>query len=376
MPWCRRRCSYCDFYFEVGRAESDFSLNIMEEYQQRRVLWPKTPASTLYLGGGTPSLLSLDEMESLLNLRKDRTALSENAEITIEANPEDMNYDFVHKLKALGVNRISLGIQSFENSILRRLGRKHSAQMANECVELCTEAGFERVSVDLIFGVKGEDKQLISQSIDRLKDFGVGHISAYLLTIEQGTALAKNIEKGRWEGPDDDEQADSYEELQVLMNKSGFRQYEVSSFAIPGQESVHNRNYWGKGPYLGLGPAAHSMRLLQDGRIERSKNKSSIQNWRKDLLSPEIRETEILSSKEALLESISFGLRDLVLGVNLKNLTAKHCSAVPDGLLSILQGFAGRGWIIQDSNDCNNYRLTQLGVRFSDGIAREILNLP
>lgn len=375
VPWCRRRCPYCDFYFEVGRPDSGFSGELLREYEARRHLWPSAAASTLYFGGGTPSVLPVAEIANVVDgLGAREAGLGPDAEITMEANPEDVGSEFIEGISGAGINRMSLGIQSFEDKILRQLGRKHSSAEAFSAVEKCTQSGKLRVSVDLIFGVPGESRQSIAESIVRVKELGVGHISAYLLTVEPGTALERHIQKGRSERPDDDKQAQAYEEIQEAMAENGFHQYEVSSYAVAGNESRHNRNYWGKGPYLGLGPAAHSMRILEDGRVERSKNPASISGWRSDLVNPS-RETEVLSSKEALLESISFGLRDLLIGINTKELSIKHQCSLPKDLDSVLEKAQEKGWLTRTDSQDTRFHLTRLGVRFSDAIAREILSL-
>jgi oxygen-independent coproporphyrinogen-3 oxidase len=366
VPWCRRRCPYCDFYFEVGKPEASFGSQVTGEFLERRTLWPETPASTLYFGGGTPSVLPASQLSTFIS----GLDLEANAEITLEANPEDVQRSVVTDWKLAGINRVSLGVQSFDDAILRQLGRKHRADDAWEAIKACLEAGISRISVDFIFGVPSENRQTIYESIAKLSELGVGQVSAYLLTVEPGTNLEKHIKSGRSQAMDDDDQAQAYEDLQTEMLKSGYRQYEVSSYAKEGQESRHNRNYWGKGQYLGLGPSAHSMRFLAGGSIERSKNKASLHQWKGDLATFAPRECEFLGKEEALLESIAFGLRDLVAGVSLEGLARKHHSEVPKEVLRILERSVVKGWV---EHRGENFHLTSLGVRFSDGIARDIL---
>jgi oxygen-independent coproporphyrinogen-3 oxidase len=297
--------------------------------------------------------------------------LENSAEISLEANPEDLSEAHARDLRSTGINRVSLGVQSFDDAVLKALGRKHTAPQALQAVADLLEAGFDRVSVDLIFGVPGESPDAIATHIARLRSLGVGHISAYLLTVEPGTPLQKLIHKGRAQAPDDDKQADAYEAIQKVMAESGYRQYEISSYALPGQESRHNRNYWGKGSYLGLGPAAHSMRFLPAGEIERSKNVASLSDWQNNI--GDLRELEILCSAEAFSEALAFGLRDMQKGVKLEGLGQRFGVEPSPVLLSVLDRARDRGLLRKEGNQ--HYFLTQLGARFSDGIAREILAL-
>lgn len=375
MPWCRRRCPYCDFYFEVKKPNSGFGAELIDEFDAHRKKWPENPAATLYFGGGTPSLLPIVEIKRFLDAVKARGGLVATAEVTLEANPEDISPELVEALVSVGVNRISLGVQSFDDLILRQLGRKHDSEDALRAIRVCIENGIKRLSVDLIFGVPGENAQNLKNSIARLKKMGVGHLSAYLLTVEAGTALEKHIQIGKRKAPSDEDQADAYENIQTAMASCGYQQYEVSSYALLSQESAHNRNYWGKGAYLGLGPSAHSMRFLEDGSIERSKNIASITEWRSTLANPQIRETEILPGPEAFLESVSFGLRDLGVGVSLQALSERHKCQIPRELNRIFERSCAKGWVVKPCNNENRFYLTSLGVRFSDSIARDILSI-
>lgn len=360
VPWCRRRCPYCDFYFEVGSAEQSFGAQIVSEYQERRHLWPAEKPSTLYFGGGTPSLLNRASLSTIIS----HVDLAVGAEITLEANPEDVTGEIAKAWKSEGINRVSLGTQSFDDNVLHRLGRKHRAKDAWNAISACQEAQIDRISVDLICGVPGEEPQEIMKVVEQLAAKGVGHISAYLLTVEAGTALQKRIEKGLAEPVDEEEQAQIYEDLQSVMATCGYRQYEVSSYARVGQESQHNRNYWGKGSYLGLGPSAHSMRLLPDGSVMREQNARSLKVW-------QTRESEILEPEHAFLEAIAFGLRDLIIGVDLQNFATKHRCSVPKGVVEVLASSEHKGWAKLDGQ---SVKLTSLGVRFSDAIARDILS--
>lgn len=336
---------------------------MLAEFNRRRHGWPRGPAATLYFGGGTPSLLHPAAVDRVIQ----GVELQSEAEITLEANPEDVNAQVVALWKRSGVNRVSLGIQSFDDKILLKLGRKHRAAEAWRAVELCVGI-MPKMTVDIIYGVPGESTASIEQSVHKLWSLGVRHVSAYLLTVEPGTVLERHIQGGRAQALDDDYQADAYEHLQGIMADVGYTQYEVSSFALSGHESRHNRHYWGKGPYLGLGPAAHSLRFLEDGSVERSHNPASLREWKLEATPSQ----ETLKPEEALLETIAFGLRDLRAGVRLSELEARHKCAAPEQLRDVILRAQNRGWL---TSQAGVWRLTQTGVRFADAVARDILGV-
>jgi oxygen-independent coproporphyrinogen-3 oxidase len=367
VPWCRRRCPYCDFYFEVGTPEAPFEAQIVSEYRHRRPSWPESKAATLYFGGGTPSLLDPKAVEDIVS----SVDLKSGAEITLEANPEDISKNSVKALKSAGINRISLGVQSLEDGVLHALGRKHSAVQAWDAIQASLDSGIERLSVDLICGVPNEDPKQVFENIARLSQLGVGHISSYLLTVEPKTALEKRIAKGLAPKVDDEQQAQIYEDLQSVMSQNGYQQYEVSSYAKPGQESKHNRNYWGKGSYLGLGPSAHSMLFLEDGRVKRDQNKASLKEWLQSFEKDDFREVEVLSKEHSFLEAVAFGIRDVLVGVDLYKLADRHQCSIPHTLIQAFELLERKGFVRGQGKAMN---LTPLGVRFCDAVAREILS--
>ncbi len=370
VPWCRRRCSYCDFYFEIGRADPRFAPALDEELRARRSEAPGAPAGTLYLGGGTPSALSVDSVAAVVESARLHAGLSSDAEVTLEANPEDLAPGTLARLFAAGVNRLSLGVQSFDDEVLRWLGRAHDGAAATRVVEEALHAGFERVSLDLICGVPDEPPARLRLDVEHAARLGVGHVSAYLLSVEPGTPLVKLIARGRRNDVDEERQADAYEALQELLPAHGLEQYEVSSFARPGEESRHNRLYWARGSYLGLGPGAHSMRLCDDGGVARRHTLGRADAWL--LASARARyEEERLSPRQAFAESAAFGLRDLKLGIDAAVLARRHHVEVPRALAGALDVAVARGHVVRDGTQA---RLTPLGARFSDAVAREVLS--
>ena len=371
VPWCHRRCSYCDFYFEIGKSDSKFAASVLIEWNARRQSFPLLPAKTLYFGGGTPSTLSALQISQIIELIKSSQSLQPDAEITLEANPEDLNSSYLTEIKQAGINRLSLGVQSFDDVILKWLGRKHDAKMARACIVHALEAGFTRLSVDLIVGVPGEDWQQISEAISWLNEAGIGHVSVYVLTVEPLTPLERLIKKGQRLRPIEDAQAVAYEQAQAVLIKQGYRQYEISSFAKPGQESQHNRLYWAQGSYLGLGPGAHSMLLQPDGSIYRRHTKGLLAEWLKNPATASFSE-DILDPEHALLESLAFGIRDLLRGVQVKSQLERHKCALPKSFFSTVENLKERGWVTQQ-DEC--LFLTPLGTLFADAVARKFLGM-
>ncbi len=371
VPWCHRRCSYCDFYFEIGKSDSKFSTSVLIEWNARRQSFPLLPAETLYFGGGTPSTLSALQISQIIESIKSSQSLQPDAEITLEANPEDLNSSYLTEIKQAGINRLSLGVQSFDDAILKWLGRKHDAKIARNSITQALDAGFTKLSVDLIVGVPGEDWSQIKEAISWLNEVGVGHVSVYILTVEPLTPLERLIEKGQRLRPIEDAQAVAYEQAQAVLIEQGYRQYEISSFAKPGQESQHNRLYWAQGSYLGLGPGAHSMLLQPDGSIYRRHTKGLLAEWLKNPAAATFSE-DILDPGHALLESLAFGIRDLLRGVQVKSQLERHKCALPITFSSTVENLKDRGWVIQQDE---HLFLTPLGTLFADAVAREFLGM-
>lgn len=370
VPWCRRRCPYCDFYFEVGKPDSGFAQAIIQELNAYRLEWPLHPASTLYFGGGTPSLLPTLALQEIIAYLRHEVPLAVDAEITLEANPEDLDRANLEAIFQAGVGRLSLGVQSFSAKTLRYLGRKHTPEQAKNAVLWAQEIGFKRLSVDLIIGVPEQPYEEIKNSLDWLYDNGVTHISVYILTLEEQAPLGRLITKGIRQNIDDDAQADAYEQVQQLTSQK-WRQYEISSYAKPGFESQHNRIYWAQGQYLGLGPGAHSMLRREDGFIVRRHTFPSLQKWLKDPC--QAKEEEVLNPQQALREQLAFGLRDLAKGISPMCLAKRHQTELPKDLGRVIDRFIDDGWLRRSEEQIF---LTPLGARFADAIAREILILP
>lgn len=371
VPWCRRRCPYCDFYLVVGKPDQGFVDHIKAEWHEREKNWHQGQAKTLYFGGGTPSLLAPLNIASLVGFFHERGLLALDAEVTIEVNPEDVTKEFALGIMDAGINRISLGIQSFDDQVLRFLGRKHRGADARRALLDLVHAGFSNISLDLIIGLHENPLTLI-ETIKEIHGYGIPHISAYLLTIEESTNFHKRVKKGQLRVPSDDAQADCYSLVQETLLGLGFQQYDISSYAQAGFMSRHNQVYWGDGSYIGLGPGAHSMRFLPDGGIERAHNQTLLADWLKNPAGEARFSRERLGPHEALLESLAFGLRNMVRGIKPEHLAMRHGVALPLRFVEVVEKYKNCGWLIDDAS---GIRLTSSGALFADAIMRDILSL-
>ena len=304
VPFCGSFCTYCDFYSEIGspRAYELYADSICEEIERRRSEFRREP-STLYFGGGTPSILPLHIIKRII------AALSDYApfkELTMEANPEDIREkgaEYVLGLKSLGVNRMSMGVQSFDDAQLRRMNRRHDAAGAMEAFGILRDCGFTNISLDLIFGDSRMSESSWAETLRLAVLLHPEHISCYQLTVEGDNALARMKAEGRYKEASDEACEVQYKMLCKALGEAGYHHYEISNFALPGYEAVHNSAYWSRAPYVGLGPSAHSF----DG-TRRSWNSKGLGQWTS--------EEELLSEEDAVVETIMLSLR-----------TAKGCNA-------------------------------------------------
>ena len=259
IPFCNSKCAYCGFYsvLSVKRKEA-FLEALKQEIALRKDELHGEPVETVYFGGGTPSLIMVEEIGDLLRLLKDTFEVVAMPEITLEANPDTLSLAYLVALRKLGVNRLSIGIQSFFDNDLQYLSRRHDAQHAQQCVVWAKEAGFENISLDLIYGLPTSDADQWNRNLDRFFALDVPHLSAYALTLEPNAILTKQIEMGKALPVNEDDAIRDYEILCRRAKENGFLHYEISNFCQPGMHSRHNASYWFGTPYLGLGPSAHS----------------------------------------------------------------------------------------------------------------------
>ncbi|RYZ89566.1 MAG: radical SAM family heme chaperone HemW, partial [Moraxellaceae bacterium] len=259
IPFCKQKCHYCDFHFSTSLVrKADMVQAIAKEIELQKEYLKGQEVSTIYFGGGTPSLLLEEELHLLLNSLHRNFSIAQNPEITLEANPDDINPASLKNMAAAGINRLSIGIQSFHEPHLQLMNRAHNATEAANCVKLAQNAGFQNISIDLIYGVPAPDHDIWMRDLQKAFSLQVQHISSYALTIEPKTAFGRWAATGKFTGGTEDFVAEQFEILLEQMQANGFEQYEISNFCRPGFYSRHNSNYWRGVPYLGLGPSAHS----------------------------------------------------------------------------------------------------------------------
>jgi oxygen-independent coproporphyrinogen-3 oxidase len=289
IPFCRQACTYCDFHFSVNNKHiksvvkaiiTEISLRNQDNFE---------PAKTLYFGGGTPSLLEDQHLLKIITeLKKRKFLVSKPVELTLECNPEDLTTDRLTHWKKMGVNRLSIGVQTFDDQILHWMRRAHTGVDAIKHITLAKNLGFENLSADLIFGLPGTSIPHWEETLLKVTDLNLNHLSIYNLTVEKGTLLNKQIRTGKLKLPDE-EAPEMFISAHNILTKAGYRHYEISNYSKPGYEAIHNKSYWQNTPYLGFGPSAHS---YQQGI--RSSNPASnalyIQHLNKNILPLRIEE--------------------------------------------------------------------------------------
>ena len=272
IPFCKRKCIYCDFYSIAGSPDlmGGYAGALIDEFDNRKDELGGERISTVYLGGGTPSLMPAGLLSKIVS----HIGLDGVEEATIEVNPDDVAMEYVKELADMGFNRVSMGVQSFIDSELRLLNRRHDAKGARNAVDILKRCGIQNISIDLIYGIPGQTLQSWRESIDAALSLDVPHISAYNLTYEEGTRLTMMRDKGRIKEVGDELCVDMFDALSGLLSDAGYEQYEISNFSKPGMYSRHNSSYWNFTPYLGLGASAHSF----DGR-KRRYNPSNLREY-------------------------------------------------------------------------------------------------
>ncbi|MBL4658516.1 MAG: radical SAM family heme chaperone HemW, partial [Flavobacteriales bacterium] len=310
FPFCKQARHYCNFHFSTNGQFTDAYLKALEKELHTRRDYLTGNVGTVYIGGGTPSLMSTEALDNLFERLNGSHTIEEEAEVTLEANPDDLNTfrdDHLQYLRGTQINRLSIGVQSFQDADLKFMNRAHSSEEALSALKKAKSVGFDNITADLIYGTPTLSDKSWLNNIQRLIDLEIPHISAYALTVEAGTALDKFIKNGKVEAIDDHKVADQFEMLVEVLQSNGFEHYEISNFAKPGRYAKHNTNYWKGVPYLGLGPSAHSF----DG-IDRQWNIANTPKYIKGIEEgkPEF-EVENLKPKERFNEYIMTSLRTM-----------------------------------------------------------------
>ena len=364
IPFCKRACHYCNFHFSTSnKLQNDFLEALkLEIILQKNYL--KEPVATIYIGGGTPSLLPSTEIKNILQNLSETFAIDTDVEITLEANPDDISVEKLQGWKDAGINRLSIGIQSFLEEDLQWMNRAHNTQQATECIEMALQQGFHNITIDLIYGTPTLTDEKWQANVEKAFAFGIPHVSCYALTVEPKTALEKLIEKKKLAPVDPEKQAHHFEQLMAWMETAGYEHYEISNFAKPGHRSRHNSSYWQGKPYLGLGPSAHSFNGASR-QWNVANNALYIQQLKNNILPFEI---EILTPQQQLNEYIMTSLRTME-GLSLIKVKEDFGVEKAERIINEASLFIDKGHLILSGD---YLATTNAGKLLADGIAAEL----
>ena len=366
VPFCKRKCGYCNFYSttRLGLKES-YLQAVRKELQLRRDYLGSEPVQTIYFGGGTPSLLQPSEIQQIIDAIKLLFAVGVEAEITLEANPDDLTPTYISQLAETDVNRLSIGIQSFDDAMLTLMNRRHTAQQAADAVRNCQQAGFGNISVDLIYGLPGTTTDYWKTQLDGVAQLNVQHLSAYHLSYEEGTAFGLKLKQHKLEEVPEDESIAQFETLTDWARRNDFQHYEISNFAWPGFRSRHNSSYWDRTIYLGVGPAAHSY-----NRTTRSWNTANAAQYIGGIMAGDcVSETEILSPSDIFNDYVITALRTSS-GIDMDYLEREQPRQMVDYLQHQAESFVAAGKLEYAGN---HLKLTHNGIFVSDEIMEELI---
>ncbi|MCX6232205.1 MAG: radical SAM family heme chaperone HemW [Bacteroidetes bacterium] len=368
IPFCKQKCHYCNFYSSASQKNKSAFLEalLIEIASQKNYLQHET-VSTIYFGGGTPSLLEQKEIQEILHQLNQYYKISDKAEITLEANPDDLSDEKLKALAATSINRLSIGIQSFFDDDLTYLNRSHSAEQAISAILKAQMAGFSNLSIDLIYGIPTLSNIAWKDNIETVLKLNIPHISAYSLTVEPNTALDVFIKKGKMKAVDEEKALQQFEILMNMLAEDNYIHYEISNFCKDGFISQHNSNYWKQKKYLGLGPSAHSYNLTsrQWNVASTSKYIQAVKNGEQSF------EKEELSLSQQFNEYILTGLR-CNWGINETEILDKYGVDNFEYFIKNIGKFIDKG-LIENHEGC--YILSRQGKFFADGIASELFKV-
>ena len=323
---------------------------------------------TIYIGGGTPSLLNEEDLQYIFNALHKRFSIITDAEITLEANPDDINIEVLNSWKRLGINRLSVGLQSFNEVELKWMNRAHNAAQSLQCLDDIKTVGFHNFSVDLIYGSPLQTNEDLKRNFDIIAERNIPHISCYALTVEPGTVLNKKINEQKSPAVDGGKQAEQFHLLLEMMALNNYEQYEISSFSKPGYRSKHNSSYWQGKPYFGFGPAAHSFNGFNKRRWNVSNNSLYIQSLEKNITPYE---EEILTDIQRLNEYVMMALRT-VEGVNIDYVRKGFGEENVERILADVEEYVVSGKVIKTNE---GFYLSEDGKFFADGIAGDLFGV-
>jgi len=364
IPFCKSKCAYCNFFSVVTEKQrSDILDVIKKEAAFRKSYLNDEEVKTIYFGGGTPSLLKPVEIQSILDVLYKNFNICDNPEITLETNPDTVDEKVLKDFNILGINRLSVGIQSFFDDDLQYLSRKHDSKHALQVLDWANAIGFQEITIDLIYGIPTLTEEKWAKNLDIFFSKGINHLSAYALTIEEKTALGKQIKKGIAAPVDEDMTIRHYEMLVERAENEGFIHYEISNFARPDHYSRHNRSYWNGDKYLGIGPSAHSF----DGN-SRQWNVSNLNEYVNNFPEKPWFEKETLTADDKYNEYVMTSLRTCW-GCDVEHVSKCFGTKYRSYFEKNIRPYVTDGRIV---NKNSHFTLTEEGMLFADGIAAEL----
>ncbi|CAM1353015.1 radical SAM family heme chaperone HemW [Tenacibaculum ascidiaceicola] len=376
IPFCKQACYYCDFHFSTSLKKKEELVScLVKELELRKEELLNETIETIYFGGGTPSLLSIHEIELLLNTISKNYTVIEDPEITLEANPDDLSEEKIIELSKTPINRLSIGIQSFFEEDLQLMNRAHNAQEARKCLSVATRY-FNNITIDLIYGVPNMSNERWRENLQIAFDFGINHISSYALTVEPKTALDSFIKQGKYPDVDEAVAKEHFDILVAETAKNGFVHYEISNFGKPDYFSKHNTSYWLGKKYIGIGPSAHSF-----NKTHRSWNVANNAKYIKTIQEGNLSlEQEELTKEDQFNEYLMTGLRT-IWGVSLEKITQEFGEEFRKNLLKNAEKFINQGLLVienelkkpdSDNNVKKVLKTTSKGKFLADGLASEL----
>ena len=363
IPYCARKCRYCDFTSFCGLTDTQDTYvdRVIREMQSKAPSLQGRTVDTLFIGGGTPSLLRPDLMKRLLDAVRSCFTVEEDAEMSCEMNPGTVTADFLAVLREGGINRVSMGAQAMQDHLLTMLGRIHSAGQTMETLKLIRNAGFTNINCDVMFGLPGQTLQDLSKTLDILLNEGITHLSCYGLICEEGTPLTAAIDRGELTLPEEETERAMYEMCMRKAENAGMIHYEISNFAKPGRECLHNVHCWERREYLGIGCAAAE---FLNG--VRARNPLSYEAY----LKGEAAETEVIGPEDARFESMMLGLR-MMKGVNEKTFEEMHGMSLKEAFGKQLEPSVRDGLIVYENGTC---RLTRAGMDLQNQVLIRLMD--
>jgi len=360
VPFCKQACHYCNFHFSTSRKKtSEMVQSICKEIALRATYLEAEQVETIYFGGGTPSLLTGEQLDQIFEAINQNFAVDDSAEITLEANPDDLTEEKLDALSKSSVNRLSIGVQSFFEDELRWMNRAHNAEESLRCIRDAKSFGFNSISLDLIFGIPGSSHDRWLENLEIIGGLRVPHISMYALTVEEGTALARWVAKGKEVEAADDYVMEQFDMGIDYLESHGYEHYEISNYSLPGKEARHNSNYWRAKPYLGIGPSAHSY----NGRSRSMNIAHNIKYMEAMTAGLPNFTTELIDEKTRYNEYVMTRLRTSW-GIELEEI-----GRFQEHFLKEVKGLLSRAWVEERSGI---YRLTHEGKHFADSAAMEL----